>query len=1129
MTEMKSYLTQELIELKEQYEEYTEDMMWDGSHMDGTVLPHAYELYGSDKLRDMIHKAADIPAGSFVISYLLSAYKQRLESFVLNTFEINRRDSKWVKRVLDKSKDSEALLEELAQLVMDEFKANGCTDGRYASEDPEKAKVYASYSHNAENQAVWSRTQIRNILLQSTRLTEMQALMFAMGIGMSAEYVDLLLRKVLKRGGLNIRKPEEAMLRIAFEQVDPDKRLAFYRAAMKEYDACAPEAPELEEAVEGSTDLLNFSDQVMEMFNGSSYESVMIRSGELSAEAKKFIRNYKFLLGGLVSERRAVQHTRERAEILVDNINELNPAREREITDTYLRKTVVFAVEQDSEGIPAGTRIKAVPCDVNGNPVAADSLFFAELLDTAAPKQKTAGKLVDVTVLLKLDDELKYKMAKGKKDKSSFCWNGYSFWNNGVLDASAEKGAEIEVCGELPAGAVIPAGAVFEYTDKKNNIRKFVCSEEVCALPEWETAVKFVSSDPADVKKPGAVDKHTVFTLVGYTGSQIHIINHSGFKSDKKGGNVFVKCSASEYVRNFYKGAVLECVRDGAVFRYEVTKTAAVDVKDSAAALRRVKAILSEQKKHSAAAEYIDYKQTVPVMNAAGTVEYVRFTDKKIEWHFEVPEQFKGVAVENPKASFAKAEEEVKTAEKTAEVKVSAGAPYVPANTEFAVEFRTVDGLPLKADTSYTARNRKGFVESDVVIPLVRKTDASLMVDPERKQTVLVKKNRSNAYTWNGYHFSNKAEVSVERQDDECIEAAASLPVNTVVPEGEEFVFYTDTEQKPVVFTAAKTVTAYPEFRTTVRFTAADDKEYEKNTVFALKGSDAVIRNHKKIRISSAECELFVKCSAQEYLDTFGNGAELVLTCGKKSYGCEVLKAAEPESVSEAVKFTIFEQGEGRILSCTNLSKAYFKDAEGETIMKYIGDMACSYDSAENKVVLTVKGITGSEDKQTSNANHVYRYLYEDFSDLADGTEVNLKEFDQDTLKRLSEIVKDNRLTKNALYALLDPKRTIAQGSRTDLITITFLNTAINLQECRFDGESDSKYSDSTMDTQDEFLDDVDEVLREAGYYELYPGDPYESLLTWILACHEPLELYRRICKAVAEAEGEADDESADE
>ena len=1128
MKELKSYLTQELIDLKEEFEELAEDRIFNDNNKDH-ILAHAYEMYGSSELKNMILKAGRIPAGYYVISYLLSRFKASLEAFAEETYGISRRDPEWVKKVLSKSsadtvdKERDLLTEKLSSLIMEQFKANGCTEPQYVSDDPNENKVYASYSHDAVIQRLWTKAQVKNKLLLAETMTFTTFMMFALGIGMSKDYVDLFLKKVLRRVGLNIRDPKEAVLRIAFEQTEPDKRLSFYRSAMREYDCCVPEAPVMEKNVSGSQELLDFTSEIMSMFRESSYESVLLSSGELSDQSRRFIRNYKYLASALSSERKAVQTARELASVLIVNINYMAGFNDIELNDNYLRKTITFDVQQDSAGLPAGTMLKAVPCYEDGTPVDEDGSFRAEITENIFPSAiKTAQPEVTVEVTLLRNDTLDYKVSKG----SRYLWEGHVFTNDAAMQRNAEKGDTIVVKGELPAYTVIPAGAAFIMKDKKENEKQFVCQKETTALPEWETAVKYVSCT-GTAENPGAVEKHSVFTLSGFNGD-LFIENKSVFKRGKKGvisGNVFARCSAKDYQKYFHTGTVLECVRDDAVFSYTVTSAADVTVKDPEVLKQRAVVIISEYKTQTGTWEYMDNRETFTSTTENGREKECRFSDKSVIWRFEIPEEINGITVVNPRSAGTNNEEQNRDAEKTASVCMPASAAYVSSGSEFPVEFRTSDGIPLKAESEYTAKNRKGFAEGTVRVRLNRRDAAAA---EKEGQTVLVKKNRSSAYTWNGYSFDNTCEVSLVPCKGECIEACGVLPVNTVIEEGEEFVFRTEKEQTPVVFTCAETVIVPCEYRTIVRFANGGNAVYESRTKWICSSSSAGIYSRKKTKLSDQECELSIICTPQEYAQNFLEGAELVLSAGENEYTCTVLHSADPAYTESTVKFRIFEQTENRPAACRHHAEISFQVNDSESVMKDLADMNCSFDAEENKVVLMVNGIRETGDQRTMNINRVYSYLYEDFGDLADDEEKETP-FDQETMKKLAEIMKDRKISKSALYALTCNEKNVSQVSRSDLITMSFLNNAASLQNDRLVYESDVNYTDSTADTKDYFVDEVNEVLREAKYYDLYPGDPYESLLTWILACHEPLELYRRICRAVYREEGEKDERTADE
>ena len=103
----------------------------------------------------------------------------------------------------------------------------------------------------------------------------------------------------------------------------------------------------------------------------------------------------------------------------------------------------------------------------------------------------------------------------------------------------------------------------------------------------------------------------------------------------------------------------------------------------------------------------------------------------------------------------------------------------------------------------------------------------------------------------------------------------------------------------------------------------------------------------------------------------------------------------------------------------------------------------------------------------------------------------------------LHPILNGARLTPTRLTVLHQQSR--ERATRKELLTAAFLRYAA---QCQL-GSNDAEFDALTQLTG--MLQSVNEVLRSAGYHELYLPNPYDCLLSYLATCEEPLYAFKNI------------------
>lgn len=159
----------------------------------------------------------------------------------------------------------------------------------------------------------------------------------------------------------------------------------------------------------------------------------------------------------------------------------------------------------------------------------------------------------------------------------------------------------------------------------------------------------------------------------------------------------------------------------------------------------------------------------------------------------------------------------------------------------------------------------------------------------------------------------------------------------------------------------------------------------------------------------------------------------------------------------------------------------------------------------------------------TTNTLILYKYLYgiKDESDESWG-----KMLDRKRRKKLYDVfLNDTKISQSLFYAISREKPCTVR--RSDVLTLVFLSEMSWSQfQMNSDLEDTAHHKDGVyMKRWRGFLQAANEKLREAGFYELYVPNPYDSLIAYLAGnVNDPITTFRNLWLMVQEEE-EADDE----
>lgn len=408
----------------------------------------ADQIQGWDELMEqkdtyaLLRRLQPVPFYRYILRYLVAAHSADLKRAAKSGgIDTDKKD--WenayalaVFREIEENPKRKPLLKAVAQLVMNDFAANGC-----APEDKTDT-VYGSLTEDT----LWNLDGVRKTLSAKT-IQDGKFFALALGLNMSLVDTELFLRKVLLRGSLDLRQPEEMLLYLALKVVPTDKR-GFYQAALEKFRTIKAQKPQ-ETAPTGTVFCQSMTQAAV-----SAIESKHITFDWKSQEFQTFLAEYKALQTAEV-QRSATRRFLE----LVSRFKSLCGA---EIAD---QSTAKFAEVEQAEGqlritfrhgtdltVPKGTvftgKAKSKPYECAATETVTAKLPpLAEVVIPVAYRGQGSGAVAAHTTFA-----CQLEALSGIENHSKLKPNKATGQITGKLFARCVWGAEI------PAGTVFAAG-----------------------------------------------------------------------------------------------------------------------------------------------------------------------------------------------------------------------------------------------------------------------------------------------------------------------------------------------------------------------------------------------------------------------------------------------------------------------------------------------------------------------------------------------------------------------------------------------------------------------------------------------------------------------------------------------
>ncbi len=203
----------------------------------------ADQIQGWDELMEqkdtyaLLRRLQPVPFYRYILRYLIAAHCADLKRAAKSGgIDPNKRDwenayAQAVFQEIEENPKRKPLLKAVAQLVMNDFAANGCSP-----EDKSDA-VYGSLTEDT----LWNLDAVRKTLSART-IQDSKFFALALGLNMSLEDTELFLQKVLLRGALDLRLPEEMLLYLTLKHIPTGKR-EFYRSALEKFRTVKAKKP----------------------------------------------------------------------------------------------------------------------------------------------------------------------------------------------------------------------------------------------------------------------------------------------------------------------------------------------------------------------------------------------------------------------------------------------------------------------------------------------------------------------------------------------------------------------------------------------------------------------------------------------------------------------------------------------------------------------------------------------------------------------------------------------------------------------------------------------------------------------------------------------------------------------
>lgn len=204
----------------------------------------ADQIQGWDELMEqkdtyaLLRRLRPVPFYRYILRYLITIHstdlKRAAKAAGIDPGKIGWEDAcaQAVFQEIEENPKRKPLLKAITQQVMHDFAVNG-----FAPEEQTDV-VYSSLTEDT----LWNLDAVRKTLSAKT-IGDSKFFTLALGLRMSLEDTELFLRKVLLRGALDLRQPEEMLLYLALRHVPVDGR-GFYRASWEKFKTIKAKMPQ---------------------------------------------------------------------------------------------------------------------------------------------------------------------------------------------------------------------------------------------------------------------------------------------------------------------------------------------------------------------------------------------------------------------------------------------------------------------------------------------------------------------------------------------------------------------------------------------------------------------------------------------------------------------------------------------------------------------------------------------------------------------------------------------------------------------------------------------------------------------------------------------------------------------
>ncbi len=511
---------------------------------------------------ELIENITPLPAGRYVLSYLLGKYHKELAETVNHCLNVSDDNEEWVGEVLAYVLEDTAEADDVVEAVLDEVVAdavkNHCVN--------EQGEVLASFTPGRKTDSAWARVTLKKKITGDT-LRPNDLFMLAFITGMSLSKLQLFLTKCLGREELNEYDPKEMLIKTAFGRVPADQRLQFFHQAYTYYRECTVETVKKENKKQGYR-TSEFSDSVENQLN----ELKVMDGGKLTDEMKKMLAEYKREIETTeVYRRTATQvETALTQELMANYVSlqkeQLGAEYEDHDIEDYVHREVSVDFNGSEKVLEKGEILTAGTLDEKGKYHALDE-FRGLVTERIVPAKDTHGEC-SVTVRLRRRDTL----AGMIKANSPLLFEDWIFVNEKKIAKKPEKDEVILVTGTVPKETVIHEGDTFMVAETGAELE---AAETAVAWMPHKAYVTYVAEE--EDQKDGIVEKGTEFHFAdGDDHGMQYMRNDRKFqlKKEKKtkicGGYVYVNCSDEDFEKWFTPGTEMYCMTEGKKLTYVI-------------------------------------------------------------------------------------------------------------------------------------------------------------------------------------------------------------------------------------------------------------------------------------------------------------------------------------------------------------------------------------------------------------------------------------------------------------------------------------------------------------------------------------------------------------------------------